>query len=195
MTRHLLKIYSLNLILALLTVIGTCTLATSVGILNYPMRSGHSITSRFGVRIHPITGKNRQHNGLDIRGNIGDKVISAQSGKVINASYVDGFGRMVEVENNNSNLRTRYAHLSKILVTVGQEVKPGDLLGKVGSSGASTGPHLHFEVREIRDGRWTSIDPEPLLYAKNSKTPNKNRKSPLPSCKIAFIGDCEVDND
>jgi murein DD-endopeptidase MepM/ murein hydrolase activator NlpD len=195
MTRHLLRIRSLNLLLALFMVIGTCTLATSVGIINYPMRSGHSITSRFGVRIHPITGKNRQHNGLDIAGDVGDRVISAQSGKVIDASYVDGFGQMVEVENNNSTFRTRYAHLSKILVTVGQEVKSGDLLGRVGSSGNSTGPHLHFEVREIRDGRWTSIDPEPLLYARNSKIPNKIRRSPLPSCKVSFIGDCEVDNN
>ncbi|AQM58833.1 peptidoglycan DD-metalloendopeptidase family protein [Clostridium baratii] len=105
-----------------------------------PTRGG-TITSNFGER----WGKN--HNGLDIAGNIGDPVMAALDGKVKSIFYErDGYGNVVILE-HEGGIETRYAHMSKIGVKTGDTVKKGDIVGEVGSTGRSTGPHLHFEVR------------------------------------------------
>ncbi|WP_338627006.1 peptidoglycan DD-metalloendopeptidase family protein [Clostridium baratii] len=105
-----------------------------------PTRGG-TITSNFGER----WGKN--HNGLDIAGNIGDPVMAALDGKVKSTFYErDGYGNVVILE-HEGGIETRYAHMSKIGVKIGDTVKKGDIVGEVGSTGRSTGPHLHFEVR------------------------------------------------
>ncbi|WWU64776.1 peptidoglycan DD-metalloendopeptidase family protein [Clostridium baratii] len=105
-----------------------------------PTRGG-TITSNFGER----WGKN--HNGLDIAGNIGDPVMAALDGKVKSTFYErDGYGNVVILE-HEGGIETRYAHMSKIGVKTGDTVKKGDIVGEVGSTGRSTGPHLHFEVR------------------------------------------------
>jgi murein DD-endopeptidase MepM/ murein hydrolase activator NlpD len=104
------------------------------------------VSSEYGVRTHPITGEQRLHAGLDIAARTGTPVGAAEAGVVRRAGRAGGYGLLVEVE-HAGGLATRYAHLSRIAVSTGQRVTRGQLLGAVGSTGASTGPHLHFEVR------------------------------------------------
>ena len=115
-------------------------------------------TSGFGPRVHPIFGSVRQHNGIDLDGNTGDRVRAARSGEVILAGESGGFGNTI-VLYHGLGYSTLYAHLSRIEVSVGQNVASGDRIGAIGSTGWSTGPHLHFELRI--DGR--AVDPTPYL--------------------------------
>ena len=100
----------------------------------------------FGPRVHPIFGSVRNHNGLDINGNTGDPIVAALSGVVITAGSRSGYGNTVVVS-HGGGFTTLYAHMSSISVSAGQDVSSGERLGAVGSTGWSTGPHLHFEVR------------------------------------------------
>lgn len=99
-----------------------------------------TITSAFGVR----WGK--MHNGVDIGASTGDPIYAAMDGKVSCAEWEDGYGNVIKID-HGSNLETTYAHCSKIAVKVGQQIKRGEKIGEVGSTGRSTGPHVHFEVR------------------------------------------------
>ena len=104
-----------------------------------------SITDPYGFRVHPITGKHSFHTGLDIAMGEGSAISSVQSGTVITATYGDNiWGNYVEIDDGNT--RTKYAHCSSLNVSVGDIVKTGDVIGFVGSTGQSTGPHLHIEV-------------------------------------------------
>ncbi|MBP2071395.1 M23 family metallopeptidase [Thermoanaerobacterium saccharolyticum] len=114
--------------------------------LKWPLSGGYAITSGFGTRIDPVYGGERYHSGIDIAVPLGTPVKAAADGEVVYAGWNDGYGLVVFIWHNN-NLETRYAHLSKIAVNKGQIVKAGDVIGYVGSTGKSTGPHLHFEVR------------------------------------------------
>ena len=111
------------------------------------------ITSFFGMRKHPILGKNRHHSGYDIAKPYGTPVMASREGVVISAGWAGGYGNMIEIRhviksrNGERVFLTRYGHLSKILVHEGQHVRLYQLIGRVGSTGLSTGPHLHFEVR------------------------------------------------
>jgi murein DD-endopeptidase MepM/ murein hydrolase activator NlpD len=111
---------------------------------------GHSISSTFGVRKDPILGTPAMHAGMDFRAPMGSDARVTAAGTVISAGWNGGYGRMVEVR-HESGFTTRYGHLSKILVKEGQKLSAGDVVGKVGSSGRSTGPHLHYEVRRNGD--------------------------------------------
>jgi len=111
---------------------------------------GHSISSTFGVRPDPLLGTPAMHSGLDFRASVGSPAHVTADGTVIKAGWNGGYGRMVEVEHADG-FTTRYAHLSKILVSEGQKLSAGDIVGNVGSSGRSTGPHLHYEVRRNGD--------------------------------------------
>lgn len=111
---------------------------------------GHSISSTFGVRPDPLLGTPAMHSGMDFRAPTGSPVRATAEGTVISAGWNGGYGRMVEVQ-HAKGFTTRYAHLSKILVSEGQKLSAGDIVGKVGSSGRSTGPHLHYEVRRNGD--------------------------------------------
>ena len=124
---------------------------------------GRSISSTFGVRKDPLLGTPALHSGMDFRAPLGSDAIATAAGTVVKAGWNGGYGRMVEID-HGGGLTTRYAHLSKILVTEGQQVDIGEAVGKVGSSGRSTGPHLHYEVR--RNGN--AIDP--LRFLKVGKT-------------------------
>ncbi|HEX4841434.1 MAG TPA: M23 family metallopeptidase [bacterium] len=104
------------------------------------------ITSGFGFRTHPVFGTREMHTGIDIGAPLGAPVVSAREGKVIWAGWYGGYGLFVRVD-HGSGLITAYSHLSKISVKVGQILHPGDLIGRVGSTGFSTGPHLLFEIR------------------------------------------------
>ena len=113
-----------------------------------PMGYPHmgTITSGYGHRENPFTGENVEaHKGLDIRGRYGELVKSTASGRVVAAGRRGGYGNCVVISHGNG-FETYYGHLSKILIKAGQQVKAGDKIGRIGSTGRSTGPHLHYEV-------------------------------------------------
>ena len=116
------------------------------GEMAWPVPGHTRITSNYGMRTHPITGVYKLHTGVDISASIGDLFIAANDGVVAKAEYNTAYGNMVLI-NHGGGVSTLYAHGSEILVQVGQEVKRGDEVLKVGSTGYSTGPHAHFEVR------------------------------------------------
>jgi murein DD-endopeptidase MepM/ murein hydrolase activator NlpD len=109
-----------------------------------PIRGGH-VGSAFGWRIDPFTGRSALHTGLDFQADTGTAILSAAGGVVVAAEVHPQYGSMVEVDHGN-NLITRYAHASRLLVKKGDLVKRGQKVAEVGSTGRSTGPHLHFEV-------------------------------------------------
>jgi murein DD-endopeptidase MepM/ murein hydrolase activator NlpD len=117
-------------------------------------------TSGFGVRVDPFIGRPAMHTGLDFRASMGDPARATANGKVVSAGWAGGYGQMVEIDHGNG-LSTRYGHLSKIDVKVGQIIKIGQIVGAVGSTGRSTGPHLHYETRI--DGE--AVDPQKFLRA------------------------------
>jgi len=125
-----------------------------------PMAGDHDFTSNFGYRTDPFTRGLAMHTGVDFRAETGSSILATAPGKVVAAEYNGGYGNMVEVEHANG-LSTRYAHMSAISVSVGQIVKTGSVLGRVGSTGRSTGPHLHYETR-IND---EPVDPTRFLRA------------------------------
>ena len=105
-----------------------------------------SITSRFGPRVSPFTGKKALHSGLDIGARNGTEVRAPASGKVVVAAYDGRMGKFIRID-HGYGIETTYGHLSKIHVKYGDRVHRGDLIGLVGSSGKfSTGPHLHYQV-------------------------------------------------
>lgn len=125
--------------------IGTKTTVSRGGRINYGVVSGKRISSLFGYRIHPITGRRRFHDGLDIAAIYGRAVYAYTDGRVVETGWNGGYGNCILIDHGNG-LKTGYAHLSKIYVRKGQKVRTGEKIGAVGSSGNSTGPHLHFEV-------------------------------------------------
>lgn len=127
------------------------------GEMAWPAPGYYTITSPFGYRAHPILGVTRFHSGVDIGVPTGGKVIAANDGIVIKTTYTSSYGNMVMID-HGGGIVTLYAHGSKIIATLGQEVKRGDVIMEAGSTGWSTGPHLHFEVR--LDGEYQ----QPLDY-------------------------------
>jgi hypothetical protein len=117
-------------------------------------------TSGFGVRSDPFLGRPAMHTGLDFRAATGDPVRATANGKVASSGWAGGYGRMVEIDHGNG-LSTRYGHLSQIDVKVGDAIRIGQVIGEVGSTGRSTGPHLHYETRI--DGE--AVDPQKFLRA------------------------------
>lgn len=118
------------------------------------------ITSYFGNRTDPFLGRLAMHAGIDFRSGIGGEVRATGNGTVTAAGSAGGYGNMVEVD-HGQGLTTRYGHMSRVLVKVGEKVAPGDIVGLSGNTGRSTGPHIHYEVR--RDGR--AVDPMRFLNA------------------------------
>jgi len=133
---------------ALLKLDGVRTAASRLPIAN--PAPGRPVTSGFGVRKDPLIGRPAFHGGLDFRAAEGAPVRATGAGTVVKAGWSGGYGRMVEIRHGDG-LATRYAHMSEIKVVEGQEIEAGMLLGLAGSSGRSTGPHIHYEVR--RDGK------------------------------------------
>ena len=116
------------------------------GVLAWPVPGYTKITSNYGMRVHPITGQYKLHTGVDISAPIGANFVAANDGIVTKAEYNTAYGNMVIID-HGGGISTLYAHGSEILVTVGQTVKRNEAILKVGSTGYSTGPHAHFEVR------------------------------------------------
>lgn len=123
---------------------GYVPIPSSAGKYIYPVRG--PITSYYGYRVHPIRGTTRLHTGLDFGVGYGVPILAADNGVVIHSGWYGGYGNTVIV-NHGGGYTTLYAHASSLHVRSGQTVKQGQMLSKVGSTGMSTGPHLHFEVR------------------------------------------------
>ncbi|MEB3178417.1 MAG: M23 family metallopeptidase [Nostocaceae cyanobacterium] len=132
--------------------------------LVFPLSLPSPITSLFGWRMHPITGDRRFHSGADLGAPMGTPVIAAYPGSVEIADFVGGYGLTV-VLNHNITQQTLYGHLSQIFVQPGQWVEGGTVIGRVGSTGNSTGPHLHFEVRQLTANGWVAVDPGSQLQS------------------------------
>ena len=128
--------------------------------LRRPLPGALDVTSGFGLRVDPFIGRAAMHTGIDFRDDYGAGIRVTAAGKVISAGRTGGYGNMVEVDHGNG-LTTRYGHLSQILVSEGQSVEAGAVIGKLGSTGRSTGPHLHYETRV--DGE--AVNPTRFLKA------------------------------
>jgi murein DD-endopeptidase MepM/ murein hydrolase activator NlpD len=128
--------------------------------LRQPLPGPLDVTSSFGFRIDPFLGRPALHSGMDLRGELGDPVRATAAGRVVVAGPWGGYGNLVEID-HGAGLATRYGHLSHIAVEEGQWVEVGAFLGEIGSTGRSTGPHLHYEVRV--DG--AAVDPGRTLRA------------------------------
>ncbi len=116
------------------------------GDFTWPLPSDHTVHSQFGMRLHPIYKYYRMHTGIDIGGPYGAAIVAANSGTVLYAKYDSGYGYHVVID-HGGGFSTLYAHASKLIVKSGDTVKKGQTIAYVGSTGLSTGPHLHFEVR------------------------------------------------
>ncbi len=125
----------------------------------YPMKS--RITSGFGWRLHPIYKRRILHAGVDFAAKTGSSVKAARSGRITFAGWMNGYGKIVIIK-HKSSFTTRYAHLSRVSVKKGDYVTAGKIIGKSGSTGQVTGPHLHFEIRK----KGKAIDPLPYLRGK-----------------------------
>jgi len=127
---------------------------------------GQAITSSgFGWRLHPILGDWLMHAGRDFAAPQGTPVVAALSGRVVSSGLAGGYGIAIELEHSAPRRRTLYGHLSELYVKAGQTVLQGEVIGRVGSTGLSTGPHLHFELRQPSNGGWQAVDPGTLDLA------------------------------
>ena len=125
------------------------------GKFQWPLPAANNIvTCVYGMRVHPITGVYKLHTGVDLRATSGTKIYAANSGTVITSKYNTAYGNYVVID-HGGGIATLYAHMTKRLVKEGEKVKQGQVIGYVGSTGYSTGPHLHFEI--IKDGDY--VDP------------------------------------
>ena len=138
------------------------------GELAWPVPGYTRITSKYAMRVHPITGQYKLHTGVDIGAPAGSNFIAANDGIVVKAEYNAAYGNMVIID-HGGGISTLYAHGSEILVQLGQSVKRGESILKVGSTGYSTGPHAHFEVRI------NGVTTDPLPYITNGLIPGEEK--------------------
>ena len=130
--------------------------------LLFPVIGQATTSSGFGWRLHPIIGSWLMHAGRDFAAPEGTPVVADLSGRVVSSGLAGGYGIAIELEHSEPRRRTLYGHLSEFYVKAGQTVRQGEVIGRVGSTGLSTGPHLHFELRQPRNGGWQAVDPGDL---------------------------------
>ncbi len=118
--------------------------------------SGARLTSRYGYRVHPISGRGSSHAGVDLAVATGTPVVATEGGTVVSAGWAGGYGLLVTIDHGD-RVESYYGHLSAISVQSGDTVNEGEAIGRSGSTGRSTGPHVHYEVRV--DG--SSVNPMP----------------------------------
>lgn len=126
--------------------------------LIFPLSIPAPITSAFGWRVHPVTGDSRFHSGTDLGAPMGTPVLAAYAGRVALSDFLGGYGLAVVVDHNKGAQQTLYGHLSEVFVKPGEWVNQGMVIGRVGSTGMSTGPHLHFEFRQQTPEGWVALD-------------------------------------
>lgn len=131
----------------------------------YPLPEVVEFTSPYGYRTHPLYGDRRLHAGLDLGAPEGMPVLAAHAGYVTYANWSDGYGQLITLEYADGKYETRYAHLSEIFVKEGETVRPRQVIGKVGSTGGATGPHLHFELRRKAGKDFVAVDPAAQIKA------------------------------
>ncbi len=124
------------------------------GSMTWPVPGYTSISSPYGYRYHPISGVYKMHTGIDIPAPSGTSIVAVNGGKVIVAGWDDAYGNHIVID-HGGGIASFYGHLSSILVSVGEQVNEGEIIGRVGTTGYSTGPHLHFGI--IKDGQ--NVDP------------------------------------
>ena len=125
-----------------------------------PVQKFQGISSTFGWRVHPVTGKKEFHRGLDYRGKVGDKIIATADGVVEYSGFLkkSGYGNLVLID-HGAGFRTLYGHMSKRLVKTGEVIQKGQVIGLIGSTGLSSGPHLHYEVSFVQ----RKLNPAPFV--------------------------------
>ena len=150
----------------------------------FPLASPSPITSLFGWRWHPIHNDYRFHNGTDMGAPQGTPILATQSGRVSVADYLGGYGLTVILRHGDNTLESRYAHMSHILVQPGEWVEQGDVIGLVGSTGNSTGPHLHFELHQLTNQGWVALNPNELMRYTLANINNRVAGNPLQAFNI-----------
>jgi len=126
--------------------------------LIFPLSIPAAISSAFGWRTHPITGEQRFHAGTDLAAPLGTPVLAAYAGRVAIADFLGGYGLTVALEHSKGTQQTLYGHMSELFVKPGEWVEQGTVIGRVGTTGFSTGPHLHFEFRQLTPDGWVAMD-------------------------------------
>ncbi|MBE9160564.1 M23 family metallopeptidase [Nodosilinea sp. LEGE 06152] len=129
----------------------------------FPLSVPASISSLFGWRMHPVHQSWRFHSGTDLAAPLGTPVLATQAGRVSVSDFLGGYGLTVILRHGDGSLESRYAHLSQLAVQAGEWVEQGEVIGLVGSTGTSTGPHLHFEMRQLTAEGWAAVDPIEVL--------------------------------
>lgn len=135
--------------------------AVAVRTVSIPSRvpvDGVRLTSDFGMRTHPVLGGRRAHKGIDLAGPTGTPVHASADGVIGKAEWFSSYGLYIQIE-HGGELQTRYGHMSRLNVAAGQFVRKGDVIGYIGSTGRSTGPHLHYEVRVAGE----AVNPLPYM--------------------------------
>lgn len=141
---------------------------------------GAALTSGYGMRTHPVLGGRRQHKGVDLAMPMGTPVYATADGVISKAERFSSYGLFISIE-HGGNIQTRYGHLSRLNVEAGQVVHKGDLIGYVGSTGRSTGPHLHYEVRIA------GVAVNPVPYMQGGAVPPAI--APAPAAQVAAISE------
>ena len=131
---------------------------------------GVRLSSGFGMRNHPVLGTRRAHRGIDLAGATGTPIRATADGVVSRAEWFSSYGLYVQLEHGGA-IETRYGHMSRLNVAPGQEVRKGDIIGYIGSTGRSTGPHLHYEVRIAGQ----AVDPTPYMREEQVELARTNR--------------------
>jgi len=152
--------------------------------LLFPLSKPSAISANYGWRLHPIVGERHFHTGTDFIAPEGTPVVATKSGRVSLANYHNGYGLMVGIRHSGGH-ESRYAHLSQIHVKPGQRVEQGTVIGRVGSTGLSTGPHLHFEWRVRKGSRWVAVNAQDQLLAARAN---------MDSSQVAFRNGGDANN-
>ena len=148
-----------------------------------PVKTG-AFTSGYGVRSDPFRGSAAMHAGIDLAGAVGTSIYATADGIISDAGYnSDGYGNLVKIDHGRG-IETRYGHLSAMIVRAGQRVKRGELIGRMGSTGRSTGSHLHYEVRI--DGR--AVNPVPFMKSTDYLVAMQRKAGAAPMEQIALGG-------
>ncbi len=142
-----------------------------------------SLTSSFGVRNDPFNGSRRMHQGIDIPGPVGTPIYATADGVVERSTWVNGYGNLVEL-NHGNGLQTRYGHLSKLIAQPNERVRRGQLIGLMGSTGRSTGSHLHYEVRIAG----AAVNPMPYIEGTNYEIALADARAAQSAPQVAMGG-------